>query len=80
MNHLTPFERMLLNVLLARRGQVVPRRELERTLYPAGRPRSNTLEVFVGRLREKTVDTFIIKTVRDIGYQIDLAPYPVEPS
>jgi two-component system OmpR family response regulator len=67
---LTSHEFRLLAYLMHRPGTVVSRRELTEHLYAQDFDRdSNTIEVFVGRLRRKLPpDT--IETVRGLGYRL----------
>ena len=67
---LTSHEFRLLSYLLHHKGKVVSRTELVEHLYDQDFDRdSNTIEVFVGRLRKKlTVD--LIETIRGLGYRI----------
>jgi two-component system OmpR family response regulator len=67
---LTSHEYRLLAYLMHHRGRVVPRSELVEHLYEQDFDRdSNTIEVFVGRLRRKLgVDA--IQTVRGLGYRV----------
>jgi two-component system OmpR family response regulator len=52
------------------RGKVISRTELTEHLYDQDFDRdSNTIEVFVGRLRKKLPDD-LIQTIRGLGYQI----------
>lgn len=68
---LTAHEFRLLSYLMHHQGKVVSRIELTEHLYDQDFDRdSNTIEVFVGRLRKK-LPTECIKTVRGLGYQID---------
>ena len=54
-------------------GKVVSRTELVEHLYDQDFDRdSNTIEVFVGRLRKK-LSTDLIETVRGLGYRIQSA-------
>jgi two-component system OmpR family response regulator len=65
---LTSHEYRLLAYLMHHRGRVVSRTELVEHLYDQDFDRdSNTIEVFVGRLRKKIPENFI-KTVRGLGY------------
>ena len=65
---LTSHEFRLLAYLMHRPGQVVSRTELTEHLYAQDFDRdSNTIEVFVGRVRKK-LDVDIIQTVRGLGY------------
>lgn len=67
---LTPHEFRLLAYLMHRPGSVVSRTELTEHLYAQDFDRdSNTIEVFIGRLRRKLpCDT--IETVRGMGYRL----------
>ena len=68
---LTAFEHRVLSYLMHRKGQVVSRTELIEHVYAQNFDRdSNTIEVFVGRLRRK-LGTDVIKTVRGLGYRAD---------
>ncbi len=65
---LTSLEYRLLAYLMHHRGRVVSRTELVEHLYDQDFDRdSNTIEVFVGRLRKKIPAEFIA-TVRGLGY------------
>ena len=65
---LTSHEYRLLAYLMHHRGRVVSRTELVEHLYDQDFDRdSNTIEVFVGRLRKKIPDG-LIETVRGLGY------------
>jgi two-component system OmpR family response regulator len=67
---LTSHELRLLSYLMHHKGKVVSRTELTEHLYDQDFDRdSNTIEVFVGRLRKKLPDD-CIQTVRGLGYQI----------
>ncbi len=67
---LTSHEYRLLAYLMHHQGQVVSRTELVEHLYDQDFDRdSNTIEVFVGRLRKK-LGTDLIETVRGLGYRI----------
>ncbi len=67
---LTSHELRLLSYLMHHKGKVISRTELTEHLYDQDFDRdSNTIEVFVGRLRKKLPDD-IIQTVRGLGYQI----------
>jgi two-component system OmpR family response regulator len=71
---LTSHEYRLLSYLMHRPGTVVSRGELTEHLYAQDFDRdSNTIEVFVGRLRKK-LPPGTIETVRGLGYR--LAPPP----
>ena len=67
---LTSHEYRLLSYLMHHQGEVVSRTELIEHLYDQDFDKdSNTIEVFVGRLRKKlTAD--MIETVRGLGYRI----------
>jgi two-component system OmpR family response regulator len=65
---LTSHEYRLLSYLMHHQGRVVSRTELVEHLYDQDFDRdSNTIEVFVGRLRKK-LGVEIIETVRGLGY------------
>ena len=65
---LTSLEYRLLSYLAHHHGKVVSRTELVEHLYDQDFDRdSNTIEVFVGRLRKK-LDADLIQTVRGLGY------------
>jgi two-component system OmpR family response regulator len=67
---LTSHEFRLLAYLMHHRGRVVSRTELVEHLYDQDFDRdSNTIEVFIGRLRKK-IPAEIIETVRGLGYRI----------
>jgi len=71
---LTSHEFRLLSYLLHRRGEVVSRAELTEHLYAQDFERdSNTIEVFVARLRRK-LPPGLIETVRGLGYRITDSP------
>ncbi|OFW06556.1 MAG: DNA-binding response regulator [Acidobacteria bacterium RIFCSPLOWO2_02_FULL_67_36] len=71
---LTSHEYRLLSYLMHHRDRVVPRVELSEHIYEHGSDRdSNTLEVFVARLRRKLGNAFI-ETVRGLGYRIGDRP------
>lgn len=66
----TSLEFRLLSYLMHHKGRVVSRTELIEHLYDQDFDRdSNTIEVFVGRLRKK-LPTSLIETVRGLGYVI----------
>lgn len=68
---LTSHEFRLLSYLMHHKGEVVSRTELTEHMYDQDFDRdSNTIEVFVGRLRKKLPED-CIRTVRGLGYQID---------
>ena len=67
---LTSHEFRLLSYLMHHMGQVVSRTELVEHMYDQDFDRdSNTIEVFVGRLRKK-MGVDLIETVRGLGYRI----------
>jgi two-component system, OmpR family, response regulator len=67
---MTSHELRLLSYLMHHKGKVISRTELTEHLYDQDFDRdSNTIEVFVGRLRKKLPDD-CIQTVRGLGYQI----------
>ncbi len=67
---LTSHEYRVLEYLMHHRDRVVSRTELIEHLYDQDYDRdSNTIEVFVGRLRKK-IPSDIIETVRGLGYRI----------
>jgi two-component system OmpR family response regulator len=69
---LTSLEYRLLAYLAHHKGRVVSRTELVEHLYDQDFDRdSNTIEVFVGRLRRK-LDSNLIQTVRGLGYCLDI--------
>jgi two-component system OmpR family response regulator len=68
---LTSHELRLLSYLMHHKGKVISRTELTEHLYDQDFDRdSNTIEVFVGRLRKKLPEE-CIQTVRGLGYQIN---------
>jgi two-component system, OmpR family, response regulator PhoP len=75
---LTSFEYRLLEYLMLRAGQVVSRAELIDRLYEQDYDRdSNTIEVFIGRLRRKLDpdgELKPIETLRGRGYRFTLSP------
>lgn len=71
---LTSHEYKVLEYLMHRPGAVVSRTELTEHIYAQDFERdSNTIEVFVGRLRKK-LPPALIETVRGLGYR--LVPLP----
>ncbi len=67
---LTSHEYRLLSYLMHRPGTVVSRTELTEHLYAQDFDRdSNTIEVFIGRLRRK-LPPDLIETVRGMGYRL----------
>jgi len=75
---LTSLEYRLLHYLMMHQGRVISRTELVEHLYDQDFDRdSNTIEVFVGRLRKK-IGPDRIETVRGLGYR--LCPLQGEPA
>ena len=71
---LTAYELRVLSYLMHHVGESVSRTELTEHVYAQDFDRdSNTIEVFVGRLRKK-LGVDLIKTVRGLGYRFDPAP------
>ena len=67
---LTSHEYRVLAYLMHRAGQVVSRTELNEHIYAQDFERdSNTIEVFVGRLRRK-LPPGMIETVRGMSYRL----------
>ena len=67
---LTSHEYRLLAYLMHHQGRVVSRTEIIEHLYEQDFDRdSNTVEVFIGRLRKKLPDN-LIETVRGLGYRM----------
>ena len=67
---LTSLEYRLLHYLMMHQGRVISRTELVEHLYDQDFDRdSNTIEVFVGRLRKK-IGSDRIETVRGLGYRL----------
>ncbi len=74
---LTSLEYRLLHYMMMHQGRVIGRTELVEHLYDQDFDRdSNTIEVFIGRLRKK-IGQDRIETVRGLGYR--LAPLVGEP-
>ncbi|WP_288758823.1 response regulator transcription factor [uncultured Brevundimonas sp.] len=73
---LTSLEYRLLHYMMMHQGRVISRTELVEHLYDQDFDRdSNTIEVFIGRVRKK-VGSDRIETVRGLGYR--LTPLPGE--
>jgi two-component system OmpR family response regulator len=71
---LTGHEFRVLSYLMHHRGRIVPQSELTEHIYSQGFDRdSNTVEVFIARLRRK-LGTSFIETVRGMGYRIEERP------
>ncbi len=72
---LTSHEYRLLAYMMHHNGRVVSRTELVEHLYEQDFDRdSNTIEVFIGRLRKK-IPGEIITTVRGLGYRLSDEPH-----
>jgi two-component system OmpR family response regulator len=68
---LTSHEFRVLSYLMHHRGRVVSQRELSEHIYSQDLDRdSNTVEVFIARLRRK-LGPSLIETVRGLGYRIE---------
>lgn len=71
MDGLTVLRRWRESGMMHHRGRIVSQGELTEHIYSQGFDRdSNTVEVFVARLRRKLGGTFI-ETVRGMGYRIE---------
>jgi len=71
---LTSHEFRVLSYLMHHRGQVVSQAELIEHIYAQDFDRdSNTVEVFIARLRRK-LGASLIETVRGLGYRIEETP------
>jgi two-component system OmpR family response regulator len=71
---LTSHEFRVLSYLMHHRGRIVSQSELTEHIYSQGFDRdSNTVEVFIARLRRK-IGAAYIETVRGLGYRIEAAP------
>jgi two-component system OmpR family response regulator len=69
---LTSHEYRLLSYLMHHTGRIVTRGELTEHLYDQDFDRdSNTIEVFIGRLRKK-IPPDMIKTIRGLGYRLSV--------
>jgi two-component system OmpR family response regulator len=76
---LTSHEFRVLSYLMHHRGRVVSQAELTEHIYAQRFDReSNTVEVFIARLRRKLGASFI-ETVRGLGYRISSRSDPGEP-
>lgn len=70
---LTSHEYRVLSYLMHQQGRVVSQPELTEHLYSLDEDKmSNTVEVFVARLRKK-LGPSVIETVRGLGYRVDVA-------
>jgi two-component system OmpR family response regulator len=68
---LTSHEFRVLSYLMHHRGRVVPQTELSEHIYAENLDRdSNTVEVFIARLRRK-VGATAIETIRGLGYRMN---------
>jgi two-component system OmpR family response regulator len=73
---LTSHEFRVLSYLMHHRGRVVPQAELSEHIYAENLDRdSNTVEVFIARLRRK-VGAAAIETVRGLGYRMNSGELP----
>ena len=71
---LTAHEFRVLSYLMHHRGRIVSQAELTEHIYAQGFDRdSNTVEVFIARLRRKLGASFI-ETVRGMGYRVKAQP------
>jgi two-component system OmpR family response regulator len=76
---LTSHEYRTLSYLMHQQGRVVSRSELTEHIYAQGFDRdSNTVEVFVARLRRK-LGAASIETVRGLGYRMKAGPREAHP-
>ena len=67
---LTSLEYRLLHYMIMHQGRVISRTELVEHLYDQDFDRdSNTIEVFIGRVRKK-IGAERIETVRGLGYRL----------
>jgi two-component system, OmpR family, response regulator len=77
---LTSHEYRLLAYLMHHQDRIVPRMELTEHIYDQDFDRdSNTIEVFIGRLRKK-LGVDIIETVRGLGYRLNAKSAPPTPA
>jgi len=71
---LTSHEFRVLSYLMHQRGRVVSQAELTEHIYAQNTDRdSNTVEVFIARLRRKLGGAYI-ETVRGLGYRVEAEP------
>jgi len=71
---LTGHEFRVLAYLMHQRGRVVSQAELTEHIYAQSVDRdSNTVEVFIARLRRKLGGSYI-ETVRGLGYRVEAEP------
>jgi DNA-binding response OmpR family regulator len=69
----TSREFALLELLMRRRGQVVPKAEILENVWDVAAESTNVVEVYVGYLRRKIDVPFgraALRTVRGAGYQL----------
>jgi two-component system OmpR family response regulator len=72
---LTAQEFKLLSYLMHHEGKVISRTELTEHIYDQDFDRdSNTIEVFINRVRKK-LGVSIIHTIRGLGYRLERAQY-----
>lgn len=75
---LTAKELRILNYLMHRPQKIVSQNELLDHVYSAGEPRqSNTVEVYIARLRKK-LGHGAIRTIRGLGYRLGSAEHVAE--
>jgi len=68
---MTARELKMLNYFMHRIGRIIPQAELTEHLYTLDEAReSNTIEVYVSRLRRK-LGADVVKTIRGLGYRMD---------
>lgn len=68
---MTARELRMLNYFMHRIGRIIPQAELAEHLYTLDDTReSNTIEVYVSRLRRK-LGADVVKTIRGLGYRMD---------
>lgn len=70
---LTPLEFKILAYFFQNKGKIVPREKILEQIWDlAGNiVNDNTLTVYIKRIREKTNENYIIKTVKGIGYRVE---------
>lgn len=72
--HLSARELAILDVLLANRGRIVSKTRIEDQLYSwESEVESNTVEVYISRLRRKIGHDMIV-TMRGLGYTMPKVP------
>jgi two-component system, OmpR family, response regulator len=67
-------EYRLLRYLLANRGQTVTRSQILQSIWGADRSSPKLVDVYVGYLRKKLPDSVNIRSVRSLGYVLELSP------